>query len=234
MTNDQIAADVRTKLDGLRKEYVAYQQALEATDRVSRGITRSTKRLSAADVSRRARAMRDEAMTQRAVSELYDLLYVLYQREPSEEEMISGPPAAEDVRSLPQDQQLLSSLSSAAQSLGGVFGYLRAGEERIQDELGVPRAGSSPSRAGTAVRTVFGLAALGTAGYFGYRWLSNRFSDDDADDEYDEDEDVAPVPASPTININVPGGTASPAQPITDPFGFDDDEAEDKGEEDEE
>jgi hypothetical protein len=192
-TPQQVQTNARRKFDELRRAIDQFQVARTTTDNAALGVVPNRRQLEPAQVAQRVRELRDMPAMERAVGGLYDLLAVLYDREPSEDELKAGPPAGEALGNfvlptVPGSIQVIAGLAFGAWTLTSLFDYLRAHEERIQAELGI-----STQSSGSRLPGILGLlavtGAVAAGGYVYYRY--RKHAADAEEDEEDEEEDEA-------------------------------------------
>jgi hypothetical protein len=207
-TAQQVQANARRKFDELRQAIDRFQVARTVTDNAALGVVPNRSGLEPALVAQRVRELRDMPSMERAVSQLYDLLNVLYDREPTEDELKAGPPAGDALGTfvlptVPASIQVVAALAFGAWSLTSLFKYLQAHEERIQAELGIQTPGSG-SRAAGVLGLLAVTGALAAGGYVYYRYRKHAAEKDDEDDEDEEVEpDLPPTAAAPGYHIHI-------------------------------
>lgn len=219
-TPQQIEANARRQFDELQRAIHGFQVARTKTDNAALGVVPNGRGLSPAQVAQRVRELRDMPIMERAVGELYDLLTVLYQRDPTEDELKAGPPGGEAlgnfvIPAVPASVQVLAALAMGAWTLTSLFEYLQAREERIQNELGI-----QDSAAGSRLPGLLGaLAVAGVIGTGGYLWWRHRRHAAEEIDEEEEDgaEESAEeeLPATSSYHIHIEQQPAEPPRPST-------------------
>lgn len=194
----ELEASARKNLRALRESMNRFQRARMATEAASQGVVRNKAGLPPALVAQRVNDLRDLDTMRRAVNDLYELLEVLYRRQPTEAELVAGPTGNEALGnfalpSVPGGLQVLAGIGFGAWTLTSLFDYLRTREERIQQELGIPSDGQAPGRGLSVAAGVVGLALAGGGGYLAYRWWKGRNEEDDEDEEDDTTSDALPT-----------------------------------------
>lgn len=195
----EIEASARRNLRALREAMNRFQRARMATDAACQGVVQNRTKLPPALVAHRVNELRDLDAMQRAINELYDLLEVLYRRQPTAAELAAGPTGQEalgnfTLPTVPGGLQVLAGIGFGAWTLVSLFDYLREREERIQQELGIPGESSGSGHGAAVVAGLVGLGLVGGGGYMAYRWWKGRGStDDDEPDNTDEEEPTIPM-----------------------------------------
>lgn len=188
----QAQADARRKFDELRKSIDRFQLARTTTDNAALGVVPNRRKLQPAMVAQRVRELRDIPAMERAVSELYDLLTVLYDREPTEDELKAGPPSGAAlgnfaIPSVPPSVSAVAGLAFGAWTLTSLFDYLRTREERIQLEMGI----QSPTNGSSGLVGALGILGLvGAVGVGGYLLYKHRYGEGSDEEGGDEDEET--------------------------------------------
>lgn len=201
-TAAQLEAETRENLNELRQAINRFQMSRLSTNAAIAGTAGNKKGLPPWEVSSKVKELRDTEMTNRAVSDLRDLLTLMYNRAPSESELEAGPPGGEalGVWIIPASYVAMAALAGGAWSLSGLFNYLTERERRIQEQLGIQN-----TSAWDMVKDYAPKVALAGGAVFGgvmlYRWWRKRGETtaeltEEAEDDSGEEEQGAEMESS--------------------------------------
>jgi len=206
VTPQQIEAEAKHNLTELRKAINRFQSARLSTNAAIAGTAPNKKGLPPWEIARKVRELRDADMTNRAVSDLRDLMTLLYGRQPSESELEAGPPDGEalGVWVIPGSVIAITAIAGGSWSLSGLFDYLTQREIRIQSELGIRNTSLWDTVAGWAP-TAAVVGGVGVGAFLLWRWRSKskapaaETAEASSDYHVEQIEDEADAPAPPEI-----------------------------------
>lgn len=180
VTQDQkeLEAEARRFLTELRKSINRFHTARLSTNAAIAGTAPNRKGLPPWEVAQKVRELRDTERTNQAVSDLRDLLTLMYGRQPTENELEAGPPGGEalGVWVIPGSVVALAAIAGGAWSLAGLFNYLTERELRIQSELGIRNTSVWDTIVDWAP-TAAVVAGAGVAGFLLWRKYRGRAPD---------------------------------------------------------
>jgi len=174
VTSQQIEGEAKRNLTELRKAINRFQTARLSTNAAIAGTAANKKGLPPWEIARKVRELRDVDMTNRAVSDLRDLMTLLYGRQPTESELEAGPPDGEalGVWVIPGSVIALTAIAGGSWALSGLFDYLTQRELRIQAELGIRNTSLWDTLLGYAPKAAM-VGGVGVGAYLLWRWRKN-------------------------------------------------------------
>lgn len=170
-SGDPRKAEIKAALGQVRRSFNEFVRLRALNQRALRGDDKTCK-VSPQELQQRLEIMRDPAMEQRLRVKHYQLLQLIYQRDPSTEEMQVGIPTDDGLGLIPLLLAAAPLVVGSAWGVHSITSYLTSIETAGRAEEEARR-----QRRSVALRGAFALTGAGVLAYGSYRlwkWVKNR------------------------------------------------------------